>query len=326
MATDCPESLSPMPHESLEAVPCLLGCPADDQLLFVGRDRIHHLPGEFPLVRCRGCGLVRTTPRPVPSAMAAYYPQEYGPHLGTRVRPSPAPPPRWWRRLGSRLLRFNTHRLPELPPGRLLEIGCASGGFLHSQQVRGWDVAGIEFAPLAVQHARAAGFSVHCGPLETAPAPAEPFDLVVGWMVLEHLHDPAEGVRRLHAWTRPGGWLVLSVPHVTPLHFRLFGECWYGLQLPTHLYHFTPQTLRTLLERNGWRVERSFHHRILSCLLGSLGHRLAAAGRRGGVTRWLESFPDRATRLHLLFYPLALLLAACGQTGRMTVWARRSDA
>jgi len=326
MATDCPENLSQPEALVLEEVTCPLGCPLGDDLLLVGGDRIHRLPGEFRLLRCRSCGLGRTSPRPTPAAMTAYYPQEYGPHLSTRVNPRPTAPPRWWKTLGKRLLAFNTERLPELAPGRLLEIGCASGGFLQRQQEFGWQVAGIEFSPLAVQNARQAGLDVHCSTLEEAPPPAEPFDLVVGWMVLEHLHDPVEGLRRLHAWTRPGGWLVLSLPHVTPAHFHLFGACWYGLQLPTHLFHFTPATLRALLSREGWRVEKVFHHRLLSCLLGSLGHRLAAAGRQGAITRWLEGFPDRATRLHLLFYPLAWLLAACGQTGRMTVWARRSDA
>jgi hypothetical protein len=161
--------------------------------------------------------------------------------------------------------------------------------------------------------------------VETAPNPQEQFDLVVGWMVLEHLHDPVGALRRLHAWTRPGATLVVSVPHLSPLLLKAFGNACYGLQVPTHLYHFTPTTLRHLLERGNWRLERVFHHRVLSCLLGSLGHRLRDSGHLPGVARWLENFPDLATRLHQIFYPLAMILAALGQTGRMTVWARRVD-
>jgi 2-polyprenyl-3-methyl-5-hydroxy-6-metoxy-1,4-benzoquinol methylase len=257
--------------------------------------------------------------------MGKYYPDDYGPYLSTRVSSGASPR---WKRLKTflkNLIEFNAQRLPALPPGRMLEIGCASGSFLSRQANLGWQVAGIEFSPSAAARARQAGYEVHCGPVETAPNPQEQFDLVVGWMVLEHLHDPVGALRRLHAWTRPGATLVVSVPHLSPLLLKAFGNACYGLQVPTHLYHFTPTTLRHLLERGNWRLERVFHHRVLSCLLGSLGHRLRDSGHLPGVARWLENFPDRATRLHQIFYPLAMILAALGQTGRMTVWARRVD-
>ena len=309
----------------MESRPCPLGCPAGDVPLFSGRDRLHNLPGEFRVVRCRHCGLLRTDPRPVPAAMGQYYPDNYGPYLSTRVSGGTA-----LRRRGiaaglKRAIQFNVQRLPTLPPGRMLEIGCASGSFLSRQAQLGWQVAGIEFAPGAAARARQAGHNVHCGPVETAPEPGDCFDLVVGWMVLEHLHDPVAVLRRLHAWTRPGGTLVLSVPHLSPLLLTLFGNACYGLQVPTHLYHYTPTTLQKMLALGNWHLDRVFHQRVLSCLLGSLGHRLSDGGHFPDVTRWLEGFPDRATRLHLAFYPLATLLAALGQTGRMTVWARRGD-
>ena len=72
---------------------------------------------------------------------------------------------------------------------------------------------GIEFSPKAAAVARALGYPVHAGSLETAPAPVEPFDLIVGWMVLEHLHDPVLALKKLNAWMKPGGWLVLSIPN-----------------------------------------------------------------------------------------------------------------
>ncbi|MGE5139780.1 MAG: class I SAM-dependent methyltransferase, partial [Rudaea sp.] len=172
--------------------------------------------------------------------------------------------------------------------------------------------------------ARALGFHVHTGSLETAPAPAQPYDLVVGWMVLEHLHDPVACLRKLHEWVRPGGWLAISVPNAGSLEFRLFGRRWYALQVPTHLYHFSPQTLSALLAKGGWRVERVFHQRVLSNLVASVGYCLVDAGfaRLGS---WLVSFPDRAGRLQYLLFPLASVMAALGQTGRMTVWARRES-
>ena len=74
---------------ALERVGCPLGCPSDDELVITGRDRLHELPGEFRVVRCRGCGLMRTDPRPTLDGIDFYYPADYRPYLTTRVGTTP---------------------------------------------------------------------------------------------------------------------------------------------------------------------------------------------------------------------------------------------
>ena len=189
----------------------------------------------------------------------------------------------------------------------------------------GWDVEGLEFSPTAAQRAKEAGFRVHIGTLETAPdRPEAYYDLVVAWMVIEHLHDPIRGLAKLARWTRPGGTLALSVPNAGALEFTLFRDAWYALQLPTHLYHFTPPTLSRLLSKTGWRVERILHQRNLGNLIASVGYKLEDSGLTGSVSSWLIAFPERARTGQYALFPLAAIAAACGQTGRMTVWARKT--
>ena len=77
---------------------------------------------------------------------------------------------------------------PPVRPGRLLEIGCASGSFLHRMAARGWQVEGIEFSEKAAKAARDLGYKVHTGPLETAPAPAGSLDLIVGLSYVERIY------------------------------------------------------------------------------------------------------------------------------------------
>ena len=123
----------------LESAPCPLGCAPADERVLVGRDRILNIPGEFDLVRAlarvcdpqgfRACGLMRTDPRPTPGTIGRYYPDSYGPYQGTRVAAEPAAARRksWKSRLTS-LYDSRAQALPpELAPGRMLEIGCASG-------------------------------------------------------------------------------------------------------------------------------------------------------------------------------------------------------
>jgi SAM-dependent methyltransferase len=313
------------PEIELEDVPCPLGCGAGDDVVLIGHDRLQGLPGKFRVVRCRGCALMRTNPRPARSSIGAYYLPEYGPYLGTRITSQTDRPRSFWRSMARRVFPFNAERLPPLKPGRMLEVGCASGEFMHRMAARGWEVEGIEFSPEAAASARPLGYSVHVGPLETAPSPAVPYDLVVAWMTLEHLHDPVLGLRKLRDWTRSGGWLVASVPNAGTLEFRLFKDAWYALHLPNHLYHFTPKTLGRMLGRAGWRVDRIFHQRMLGNLVASLGYRLRDRGCARRLTQPLIDFPEKARIGHLVLFPVAGLLGLFGQTGSMTIWARPID-
>ncbi len=314
----------------LERADCPLGCARDDEPVLVGRDRLQGLPGEFSVVRCRSCGLLRTDPRPTSGSIGFYYPDEYGPYEGTRVSVPGALPLRSpWRRAISTavqsLTRSRAQEVPDLPPGRLLEVGCASGAYLDWMARRGWRVEGIEFSAAAAAQARSLGYRVHTGPVETAPAPTEPYDLVVGWMVLEHLHDPIGALRRLREWTKPGGWLVLSVPNADSWELRAFGDAWYALHLPNHLWHPGRRTVEKVLERAGWRLSRVVYQRDVRNIVGSLGYRLRDRGRFPRLAEWMATFPERGGRIYYLLHPLAFVLAKLGAAGRITVWARRDD-
>ncbi len=309
----------------LEDTGCPLGCPRDDEPVLVGRDRIHALPGRFAVVRCKSCGLMRTNPRPTQDSIGLYYPEDYGPYLGTRVSTNSSQEKEWIKKvlrpIYTRVLEFNTTRLPKMPPGRMLEIGCASGAFLHKMAVRGWTVEGIEFSPSAAEAAARLGYKIFRGPVEKAPAPASTFDLIVGWMVLEHLHEPILALKKLRSWIKPDGWLVISVPNAGSFEFTIFKDRWYALQLPCHLYHFTPKTIGLVLDKAGWEMKKIHHHRTLTNLFASLGH-LMQDYKYEKMAEALIKLPEKAGLLNAALYPLGLILGLLGQTGRMTVWAR----
>ena len=308
----------------LEKQSCPLGCPANDELVLVGRDRLHNLPGEFQVVKCRACGLMRTDPRPTAETMGFYYPDDYGPYLTTRVAPAElnAPTPLLWERVGRRAIELNVVRVPRLPPGRMLEVGCASGSFLHRKASQGWQVKGIEFSQSAATEARSLGYPVYSGSLESANDDANSYHLVVGWMVLEHLHDPIKALRKLREWSRPDAWLALSVPNANSVEFSLFESAWYALHLPNHLYHFTPRTLADVLHRAGWRMERIFYHRDVGNIVASLGYLLEDQRLFPRLAQKLRGFPANRGRKHVPLLPLSYFLSAIRQTGNMTVWAR----
>jgi SAM-dependent methyltransferase len=73
------------------------------------------------------------------------------------------------------------------------------------------------------------------------------YDAVVLWHVAEHLHDPAATLRDVAALLRPGGVLMIAVPNFGSPEARVGKAWWFHLDVPRHLFHFTPATLRNLL-------------------------------------------------------------------------------
>jgi len=305
----------------LEDLCCPIGCKRNDEPVLRGRDLIHQLPGEYTIVRCGTCGLMRTNPRPNPKSIGFYYPDDYGPYVNTIARHQS---PRSYSWLATNLRRFfnsNTKKLPKISPGRMLEVGCASGLYLNQMSQKGWQVEGIEFSPKASSEARKLGLTVHTCSLEDAPQPHEKYDLVVAWMVVEHLHQPVLAMKKLSDWVTPQGYLVISIPNCASLEFDMFKHNWYALQLPNHLYHFTPESIRKTLEAAGWKIEKIYHHRVLTNLIASLGYTFRDMGWEK-VGNKLLSLTENSGVINRILFPLACLFAMFGQTGRMTVWAK----
>lgn len=308
-----------------ETVNCPLGCPPDDEFVLSGRDRLHGVPGEFSVIRCRRCGLLRTSPRPTPAGIRRYYPANYGPYGSTLVVPgaTTAAPSRQRRWLPSRLLAPRTNVIPPISPGRLLEIGCGAGAFLHRMAQAGWEVEGLELSPAAGQEARQLGFPVFIGSLSDAPDPIKPYNLIVGWMVLEHLHDPVQMLKKLWRWSAPGGWIALSVPDAGALEFKLFQDAWYALDVPRHLFHFTPRTAARVLGHSGWELQRIVWHDNPNNLILSVRNRFQERGWQRAADLLKEVADGRRHgRARLI---LGKLLGSLRASGRMTLWARRSE-
>lgn len=278
-----------------EAAPVLRGVP----------DRRHWLGAPHDLVRCAGCGLVRTAPRPDEAELSAAYPAGYVSFSGNGRRTGS---------LARRLvrlpyaLRYGQVRDAEPGSGAVLDVGCGTGAFLAELAALGWEPWGIEPVPAAAEAARALlGLPperIVAAPAETAELPAGHFQLATLSHVLEHVGDPLGVLHRVHGWLAPGGRVRIWLPNVESLEARAFGSLWFGLDLPRHLWHFSPATIRLALERAGFRVRRIVPQFGASSLTGSLKQTADALARR---RRDYRDSP-RLTRTLLPVYGLTLAL------------------
>jgi SAM-dependent methyltransferase len=302
----------------LEDRPCPLGCAPNDISVLKGQDLIHGIPGRYHVVRCACCDLMRTNPRPTSETIGAYYPTNYGPYVSTPVFQTTRPS--GWKHQLKKLIGFENKRIPDIAPGRLLEIGCASGSYLAEMRSLEWKVEGIEFSDSVAQDARAKGIEVQSATVEDAVDPKQCVDVVAAWMVLEHLHEPIKALKRIHTWIKPEGYLVGSVPDASCVLGRLFGNARYELQLPTHLYHFTPKTLEDVLCSAGWELDRIYWQKNCNNLLWSLEYVAVARGWKkfASAVGWFRT-SNQAGKLRLV---LGWILGITKQSGRIEFWAR----
>jgi SAM-dependent methyltransferase len=150
-------------------------------------------------------------------------------------------------------------RLRERHPdgGRVLDVGCATGGFLGLMG-EGWDRRGVELsAELVAASPPPPGVNVWVGRFEDYPENGEKFDAVTLWDALDHVPDPRATLVKARRLIKPGGTLAITQGDRASLFARLLGRRWHIYIPPTHLTWFTRESLTKLLEDTGFSVEEA---------------------------------------------------------------------
>ena len=243
-----------------ERVSCNL-CGRDDSELY-HKERLPYFNTmlDFQIVRCRHCGLVYTNPR-LSDHNAAYLqagssdPEIIEAHDRAKAVIFTAALDRI-----ETLLNFR-----DVGKGgtasRLLDVGCGSGHFMAAARARGFDVCGIEPASAPADYA-AQKFNIPVirkNILDT-DLPAESFDVITAWDVIEHVSDPQAVLRCCAGWLKPGGIMTLRFPsanwqkikavvlHSMPARSR-------AVFAPTiHLYFFSEKTFTLLSRKVGLNI------------------------------------------------------------------------
>jgi 2-polyprenyl-3-methyl-5-hydroxy-6-metoxy-1,4-benzoquinol methylase len=206
--------------------------------------------GTYRLRRCLDCDLVYVTPRLDDRTLATLYGAEfYFPKdsalsgIATGVQ---------------ELIQDARRQVVEKRArvGRLLDVGSGDGQFVHHMAGHGWDATGLDFSSAASELAARRGLRGRflLGSLADHDLPPGSFDAVTLWQVLEHIGEPVAMLQRVRELLRPGGLLVASVPNIEGLSAVLTQERWWGLDVPRHLVHYAPHTLRRAVSEAGLTV------------------------------------------------------------------------
>jgi SAM-dependent methyltransferase len=208
---------------------------------------------------------VHLDPIPTPDEIAGFYASNYYAYQPVRKNGG-------LRRLVKRLLRttINTHN-PTFPqPGEFLDIGCGSGEYLHKMRAKGWNVRGVEPSVFGAEEGRRSGLDIFNGTLHEATFATNSFDYVRSNHSFEHMPNPIEVLDEIYRILKPMGKLYIGIPNIDSTPYRIFGEYWWHLGVPVHIYSYTIPIISTLLRRSGFVCNRVYFNSNYASLLGSL--------------------------------------------------------
>ena len=134
--------------------------------------------------------------------------------------------------------------------GELLDVGSGTGAFLSEMKKNGWQVVGLEPDADARRVAREVFGCDLRDTNELYKLKPNSFDAITLWHVLEHVHDLQKYLQQLKALLKPGGNLIIAVPNYTSFDASVYKQYWAAYDVPRHLYHFSPLSMKVLLEKH----------------------------------------------------------------------------
>ena len=121
--------------------------------------------------------------------------------------------------------------------------------------------------------------------------PANAFDVITLWHVLEHVHDLHGYLQQFKKLLKKDGQLVIAVPNYTSFDASVYKEYWAAYDVPRHLYHFSPLSMKLLIDKNGMRIAElkpmwfdSFYVSFLSSR-----YKDARSSDKPGITNWFAA-------------------------------------
>ncbi len=209
----------------------------------------------FAISHCNGCKHRFTNPVPSQEEIGPYYKSEdYVSHTNTakgfihRIYQAVR---KITLRSKRRLLQSETGKRQ----GKHLDVGSGAGAFLATMQLAGWDCLGLEPDPDARMVAER-DFNVKARPVEELfSLEDDQYDAITMWHVLEHVHQLDAYMTKLKSLLKVGGRLFIAVPNYESFDAKFYGAEWAAYDVPRHLYHFCPDSMRSLLEKHGLKLE-----------------------------------------------------------------------
>jgi 2-polyprenyl-3-methyl-5-hydroxy-6-metoxy-1,4-benzoquinol methylase len=239
----------------------------------------------FGLLRCSGCGGYRIDPAPLqtPETSEEFYTEYYAREsVSELVASAEQETSAYWNVV---------KQVPSLARvgKRVADVGCGDGHLCSQLRAAGWpSVIGVDVSRTRIARAkkRYPDSHLYLGTLDESICEPDSLDLMVMDSVVEHLVNPEEVLAGLHKFLSPEGYFVALTPNMDSGHFAFLGKRWTGMLAPhAHIYLFTPNALRRLLEHAGFSVVTTGSIHAAPYLPSQFLKRIASGDVKGAIWR-----------------------------------------
>ena len=211
----------------------------------------------FKIVECVKCSFTFLNPRPKIEYISNYYQVDgYDPFLTADSKKGIRNQVYLLLRNLNLYQKYSKLTKIHSTPGKLLDIGCATGEFIEKMSENSWKCKGVEISQDARKYSEEKGFDVFSS-VDEVPE-TEQFDMITMWHVLEHVHDLKKTIQKIHNLLKPGGLLIIAVPNIESSDFKQYGAHWIALDTPRHLYHFSGESINNLLKQDNFTLTESW--------------------------------------------------------------------
>lgn len=246
----------PAPNAAMfENVACYACGTTSSTHLVTAEEDLTGKPGRFTFVRCTRCNLAYQSPRLKVEHIRAYYDDEYIAHRKKTNWGILTPFYEWTMDKHDRDKAAIVERFVTLgAKSEVLDVGCGAGTFVAKMRQRhGARVAAVDFKDLsATPWMKDVDF--RCGLFYEQQFAGKKFDLITMWHFLEHDYDPPRTLATARELLAPGGRLVIEVPRLDSVTWKLYHERWPGLQAPQHTVLFDRRALQSMVHAAGLEI------------------------------------------------------------------------
>lgn len=250
-------------------------------------------------VDCHACGYVHLFPKPAQGEVDRLYRDEFYQSHNAGWFEKEAREQWYWRKMYRARMKQNWTLLQSAPPQGgarwwALDVGAGCGWFIHAMRKEDWwEFRGMEPSAYALRWALK-NLEIGLYPWCSVGLWGRRWNFVHASLVFEHLVDPLKMLEEIRHSLVPRGILCIVVPNeFNPLQQRLSKRYGYTPFKRHHLNYFTPETLKALAERAGFKVVReTATFPIEWFALHGLNY--VRHPRFGTVAHWLRMFIEYA--------------------------------
>lgn len=216
---------------------CILCSSEDTEAFSLGKTKLLH---------CKFCDITYNQQIPDNSELEKYYSNTY-----VLEKNELKPIQRFMHRLPESVSLISKISKYKPSPQSILDIGCDKGFFIDFARHFGYKACGVELSASARAYCEKLDLKVY----DNLEKVDEKFDIVVMWHSFEHFNEPKQALENIKKRMKDDARLFIRVPNFSTVWRKIFRSRWVWFQPDNHYYHYSPRSLRFILENSGFALE-----------------------------------------------------------------------